>query len=67
MAVPPDPSDEELVTFAESLLTNVPASLRERRVLEEAVQQHRNTWLKLYEAAADLKRAGTAGEPPEPA
>jgi len=58
-----EPSDEELVAFAESLLHKVDPQLRERRVLEEAIQQHRATWLKLYETARALKGLGTAGNP----
>jgi hypothetical protein len=59
----PEPSDEELLAFAESLLHNVGERLRERRVLEEAIQLHRATWLTLYEAASDLKRIGRADPP----
>jgi hypothetical protein len=59
----PVPSDEELVAFAELLLHKVGPQLRERRVLEEAIQQHRATWLTLYETARALKGLGTAGNP----
>ena len=59
----PEPSDEELVAFAEALLQKVGPHLRERHVLEEAIQQHRGTWLKLYETASALKRMGTADNP----
>ena len=57
---PPEPSDEVLLAFAQSLLHNVGESLRERRVLEEAIHLHRATWLKLYGAASDLKKIGKA-------
>lgn len=53
----PEPSDDDLIEFAESLLQNLAPRLREREVLEEAIRQHRDTWVTLYEAAADLKRA----------
>ena len=59
----PEPSDEELVAFAELLLHKVDPKLRERRVLEEAIQQHRATWLTLYKTAKALKGLGTAGNP----
>jgi len=59
----PEPSDEELLAFAESLLQNVGERLRDRAVLEEAIQLHRATWLTLYEAASDLKRIGRADPP----
>lgn len=55
----PEPSDQELLAFAESLLQNVPAHLRDSQVLEEAIQLHRPTWLTLYEAAIGLKAIGT--------
>lgn len=55
----PEPSDEELLAFAESLLQNVPSHLRDRQVLEEVIQLHRPTWLTLYEAAISLKAIGT--------
>ena len=53
-----EPSDEELVTFAESLLRNAGPQLRERHVLEGAIQQQRATWLTLYHAATALKASG---------
>jgi hypothetical protein len=59
----PEPSDEELLAFAESLLQSVEERLRERRILEEAIQLHRATWLTLYEAASDLKTIGRADTP----
>ena len=59
----PEPSDEELVAFAELLLLKVDPKLRERRVLEEAIQLHRATWLTLYETARALKGLGMAGNP----
>ncbi len=59
----PETSDEELLAFAESLLQNMPPHLRERHVLEEAIQQHRATWLTLYEAAGALTGIGTPANP----
>ena len=56
----PEPGDEDLVAFAESLLKNVSPHLRARHVLEVAIEQHRATWLTLYEAAGALRRIGTA-------
>jgi truncated hemoglobin YjbI len=55
-----EPSDEELVAFAESLLQDVGPHLRARHGLEEAIQQHRPTWLTLYETARALKGIVTA-------
>lgn len=59
----PEPSDDELVAFAESLLQNVGPHLRERHVLEEAIRDHRPTWLTLYEAARALKGIGAPADP----
>ena len=59
----PEPSDDELVAFAELLLRKVDPQLRERRVLDEAIQQHRATWLTLYGTARALKGLGAAGNP----
>jgi hypothetical protein len=55
----PEPSDEDLVAFAELLLQKVQPHLRERHIVEEAIQQHRATWLTLYETASALKSLGT--------
>ena len=52
--------NEELLAFAESLLSRVGPQLRERRVLEEAIEQHRETWLNLYAVATQLKKTKTA-------
>lgn len=60
----PEPSDDELLAFAESLLQNMAPHLRERRVLEDAIQQHRATWLTLYEAARALKGISAPADPP---
>lgn len=49
-----EPTDAELVAFAESLLQHVGEHLREHHVLLDAVQQHRATWLTLYEASRGL-------------
>ena len=51
--------NEELLAFAESLLSGVGPQLRERRVLEEAIEQHRETWLTLYDVATQLKKTKT--------
>jgi hypothetical protein len=51
--------NEELLAFAESLLSGVGPQLRERRVLEEAIEQHRQTWLTLYAVATQLKKTKT--------
>lgn len=61
----PKPSDDELLAFAASLLQKMGPHLRERHVLEEAIRQHRATWLSLYEAARTLKGISPPANPPE--
>jgi hypothetical protein len=60
----PEPSDEDLIAFAELLLQKVQPHLRQRHVVEEAIQQHRATWLTLYETASALKSVDTGRTPP---
>ena len=59
-----EPNDEELIAFAELLLQKVQPHLRQRHVVEEAIQQHRATWLTLYETASALKSVDTGRTPP---
>jgi hypothetical protein len=61
----PEPHDDELLAFAESLLQKMGPHLRERHVLEEAIRQHRATWLGLYEAARALKGISAPADPPQ--
>jgi hypothetical protein len=63
VVAPPEPSDAELVAFAESLLRNLGPHLREHHVLVDAVTHHRATWLTLYEAARALNAGGTDAAP----
>jgi hypothetical protein len=58
--VSPDPSTEQLVAFADSLLANLAPTLRERAVLEQAVEHHRELWLTLYEASSNFAAAADA-------
>ena len=55
--MPSDPSNEQLLAFADSLLQNLGPHLRERAVLEEAVGHHRDLWLMLYQASSDFEDA----------
>jgi hypothetical protein len=67
LAAPREPSDDELIALATSLLQDVGAHLRERHVLEEAVREHRETWLILHEAGNALGTIGAEDEPPHAA
>ena len=46
-----EPSDEELHAFVDSMLSNLDRHLRERDVIDEAIREHRETWVKLYRAS----------------
>ena len=43
-----EPSDEELRAFVGSMLSNVDRHLREPAVIDEAIREHRETWVMLY-------------------
>jgi hypothetical protein len=59
-----DPTDDELLTFAESLLSGLKPHLRERALLEDAIAQHRETWLMLYTVSTGLKGTRPKVDPP---
>lgn len=46
-----DPSDEDLRAFVDSMLSNIDKGLREPEVLDEAIREHRETWVLLYRAS----------------
>jgi hypothetical protein len=45
-----EPSDEELRAFVGSMLSNLDRLLREPAVIDEAIHEHRETWVQLYRA-----------------
>ncbi len=47
----PEPSDEELRAFVDSMLSNLDRRLREPEVIDEAVSEHREMWVMLYRAS----------------
>jgi hypothetical protein len=55
LAPPSEPSDDELVAYAGSLLQNLAPHLRERAVLEDSVRQQRASWVLLFEAGTALQ------------
>ena len=59
----PEPSDEDLIAFAEALLQGVGPHLRERTALEEAIRLHRGTWVVLYQASQANVWGGTKDVP----
>ena len=46
-----DPSDEELLAFVDSMLSNLDRALREPDVLDEVIREHRKMWVMLYRAS----------------
>ncbi len=46
-----EPSDEELRAFVDSMLSNLDRHLREPVVVDEALREHRETWVMLYRAS----------------
>ena len=49
-----DPTDEELLAFADSLLVNLGEQLRAPSVLAEAVRVNRDLWLLLYHTSHEF-------------
>lgn len=47
----PEPTDEELRAFVDSMLSNLDRRLREPEVIDEAVREHREMWVMLYRAS----------------
>jgi hypothetical protein len=45
------PTDDELRAFIQSMLSNLDRRLREPEVIDEAIEQHRDVWERLYEAS----------------
>ena len=50
----PEPSDEELRAFVETMLSNLDKTLREPDVIDEAIREHREMWVLLYRASSGL-------------
>ena len=50
------PTDDELRAYVESMLSNLDKHLREPEVIEEAVRDHRDMWLRLYQVGVRFDR-----------
>ena len=46
-----EPGDEELRAFVGSMLSNLDRHLREPDVIDEAIREHREMWVRLYRAS----------------
>lgn len=51
---PVEPTTEQLIAFAESLLSDLSPALREPAALEQAVGDHRDLWVMLYDASVEV-------------
>jgi hypothetical protein len=58
-----DPTDDELLAFANTLLGDLPERLRDLATLREAIEQNRNHWVLLYHVNRDLRRLRDKREP----
>lgn len=52
-----EPSDEDLHAFVGAMLSNLDRLLREPEVIDEAIREHRETWLLLYRASSGFDAA----------
>ena len=52
-----EPSDEDLHAFVSAMLSNLDRLSREPEVIDEAIREHRETWLLLYRAGSGFDAA----------
>ena len=62
------PTDDELRAFVESMLANLDKQLREPEVIDAAIRDHRDMWVRLYQAGLGFDGEktdphGTGGDP----
>jgi hypothetical protein len=55
-----EPSDDELLAFVDSMLSNLDRRLREPDVLAQAISDNREMWVMLYRVSRQFED----GEPP---
>ena len=48
-----EPTNEELRAFVDALLANVDKGIREPEVVDEAIRDCRDMWVRLYRASLD--------------
>jgi hypothetical protein len=56
--VPGEPTDEELIAFAESLLADFGDSVGDPELIREAVAERRDLWQTLYAVSRDREHGG---------
>jgi len=61
-----NPTNDELIEFIGSMLSNLDGALREPQVLAQALAENRELWLSLYAASLDFDpmEAADAGNGP---
>jgi hypothetical protein len=56
--VPDEPTDDELIAFAESILGKLGDSLRESAMLRETIIENRLLWRTLYTISGEMEDEG---------
>jgi hypothetical protein len=56
-----EPSDDELLAFVDSMLSNLDRGLRERDVLEQAISDNREMWVMLYRVSRQFEDGESRG------
>ncbi|HUQ21604.1 MAG TPA: hypothetical protein VM049_01160 [Gaiellaceae bacterium] len=49
-----EPTDDELHAFVASMLSNLDKILREPAVIEDAIREHREMWVKIYRSGLEF-------------
>jgi hypothetical protein len=57
-----EPSDEELHAFVGSMLSNLSKAISRPDVIDEAIRDRREMWVKLYRASLGFDVAASEGE-----
>ena len=53
------PSEDELLAFVDSMLSNLDRQLREPHVLAQAISDNRELWVMLYRASVGFEETST--------
>ena len=54
-----DPTDEELRSFVDSMLSNLDKRIREPDVIDETIREHRDMWVMLYRSSLGFDVRGS--------
>jgi hypothetical protein len=64
--VPEDPTDEALIAFAESTLSNFGELLRDAEVLRETVTEQRDLWVMLHRITREADQEQSSSPEQQP-